>query len=99
MSRTKDNDGIVAEIRAIVAVVLLEGGLKGEIGDHEPLRRAGVDSLGLVNLIFQLESAFHLIIPDDRINLEALSSISSIASLIQDLKSGNTHPSVPDPGL
>jgi acyl carrier protein len=46
-----------------------------------------IDSLDLVNLMAELETAMHREIPADAVTLENFSSVSSLAALVSSLRS------------
>jgi acyl carrier protein len=52
----------VREIVARYLNVVPEG-----IGEDAPLSELGLDSLGALEVVFEIEEAFHISIPDDRV--------------------------------
>jgi acyl carrier protein len=58
-----------------------------ESPDTNLLEAGSVDSLGLVELILQLEDRFHMALPMESLELNDLRSINTIADLITRLSS------------
>lgn len=72
---------------------------------EDDLLASGVlDSLTLVQLLFDLERRFGVTIPLEELEIDDFRSINSIASLVQARSSskgslGKTHPAFAEPGL
>jgi acyl carrier protein len=50
---------------------------------HASMRESGVDSLALVEFLFELEEKFNISIPDDNANLDTLAELAEIVDRLR----------------
>ncbi len=61
----------------------------GSIEPHKPLRELGLDSMGAVNLLLDLESAFGITFPDELLTGEVFRTVESLADSVAALVGGD----------
>ena len=55
------------------------------LGPDDPLMDLGLDSLTIVQLIGDLENAFHIDFPDDLVDAETFATVGSLWAVVQGL--------------
>jgi acyl carrier protein len=77
-------DELTDRVLAIVASV--KGLPAGQVNAGQSLEMLGIDSLDAITLVFELEEAFHISIPDDR--ARALRTVQDIIDGVRELGAG-----------
>ena len=79
------NATIDERVAKIVAGLLPEGDRAKPIAHDEPLTTAGLNSLGMVNLLLEIEANFNITVPASLVVPKSFRSIHSIARLIESI--------------
>ena len=53
---------------------------------HKPLKEYGLDSMSSINLLFDIEDSYGIIIPDEKLNGYNASTGTALLQLIEELK-------------
>jgi len=72
-------------VARIVAGLLPERARENPIAIDEPLMSAGLNSLGMVNLLLEIEANFNITVPTKLVAPKSFRSIYSIARLIESI--------------
>jgi acyl carrier protein len=72
-------------VATIVTGLLPERARANPIGYDEPLTTAGLNSLGMVNLLLEIEANFNITVPASLVVPKSFRSINSISRLIESL--------------
>ena len=73
------------EFAKIVAGLLPERDRAKPIAHDEPLTTAGLNSLGMVNLLLEIEANFNITVPASLVVPKSFRSINSISRLIESI--------------
>lgn len=79
------DENVANRIAALVRKVLDREDIKKAVGADDDLRRSGLSSLGLVNLMLSVETEFDLTIPERDMTPANFRSITRIAELVDAL--------------
>jgi acyl carrier protein len=79
------NQTIDEKVAQIVAGLLPERAQSKPIAHDEPLTTAGLNSLGMVNLLLEIEASFSLTVPARMVTAKSFRSIDSISRLIESI--------------
>ncbi len=79
------NATIDERVAKIVAGLLPDRARTNPIGNDEPLTTAGLNSLGMVNLLLEIEANFNITVPASLVVPKSFRSIHSIARLIESI--------------
>jgi acyl carrier protein len=82
MSSNSNVDQRVAEI---VATLLPEQAKSKPLANDESLTAAGLNSLGMVNLLLEIEASFNITVPARLVTPKSFRSISSVSRLIESI--------------
>jgi len=82
--------GIKENIEKIIWNVL-ELAKDKKLGINDALEEFGLDSLNSIQLIVQLEETFNVIVPENMLNKETVSTIYNIIQLITEMKGMQTN--------
>jgi acyl carrier protein len=80
LDRSKNN--VADRVAALVRKVLDREEIKETVGPDDDLRRSGLSSLGLVNLMLSVEAEFDLRIPEREMTPANFRSITRIVELV-----------------
>jgi acyl carrier protein len=83
LDRSKNN--VADRVAALVRKVLDREEIKETVGPDDDLRRSGLSSLGLVNLMLSVEAEFDLRIPEREMTPANFRSITRIVELVDTL--------------
>jgi acyl carrier protein len=83
LDRSKNN--VADRVAALVRNVLDREEIKETVGPDDDLRRSGLSSLGLVNLMLSVEAEFDLRIPEREMTPANFRSITRIVELVDTL--------------
>jgi acyl carrier protein len=79
------NATVDERVAKIVARLLPERARATPIANDEPLTTAGLNSLGMVNLLLEIEANFNITVPTKLVAPKTFRSIHSIARLIESI--------------
>lgn len=80
------NESIASALDRLLRAHLPDIGDAVVIGQHEPLSRFGLDSLGMVRLAMQVEQEFEVDFPDALMIPETFSTAASVAVAVATLR-------------
>jgi acyl carrier protein len=83
LDRSKNN--VADRVAALVRKVLDREEINKAVGPDDDLRRSGLSSLGLVNLMLSVEAEFDLKIPEREMTPANFRSIARIVELVDTL--------------
>jgi acyl carrier protein len=83
LDRSKNN--VADRVAVLVRKVLDREEINKAVGPDDDLRRSGLSSLGLVNLMLSVEAEFDLKIPEREMTPTNFRSIARIAELVDTL--------------
>jgi acyl carrier protein len=83
LDRSKNN--VADRVAALVRKVLDREEINKAVGTDDDLRRSGLSSLGLVNLMLSVEAEFDLKIPEREMTPANFRSIARIVELVDTL--------------
>jgi acyl carrier protein len=72
-------------VAKIVAGLLPERAREKPIANDEPLTTAGLNSLGMVNLLLEIEASFEITVPANMVAPKSFRTIHSIARMIESI--------------
>ena len=81
----RSNTSIDERVAEIVAGLLPDRARANPIANDEPLMTAGLNSLGMVNLLLEIEANFNITVPAKLVAPKSFRSIHSIARLIESI--------------
>jgi acyl carrier protein len=61
------------------------------IPSDQPLKELGLDSLGAINLLFEVEQAFEVVIPDRLLIESTFETLGSLTSVVERLLVGHVE--------
>jgi acyl carrier protein len=85
------NEIVAGRIAALVRKILDKEEINKAIGAHDDLRKTGLSSIGLVNLMLSVETEFNLTIPERDMTPANFRSITRIAQLVDTLSQSPTQ--------
>ena len=83
-----DSNAPETRVTAVVQRVLEQRSIVQPVGPSDDLRRAGLTSLDMINLVLSVEEEFDLTVPEDRIDPANFRSIDAISRLVAALLAG-----------
>lgn len=86
-----DHDSNAPETRvtAVVQRLLAQRSIDQAVSPSDDLRRAGLTSLDMINLVLSVEEEFDITVPEDRIDPANFRSIDAISRLVAALLAGS----------
>ena len=73
------------QIRMILTKILGESCNIEQVGDDDDLTLLGLDSMGAIRLMVEIEKCFEIEIPDDDIDIDNFNTISKIYDYVSEL--------------
>jgi acyl carrier protein len=74
-------ESIEPQVRQVLSEIALNAGALNAPVDAT-LEEIGVDSVGMIDLIYRLEDCFSMQIPDDEVTPESFGSIASLVAMV-----------------
>jgi acyl carrier protein len=87
------NEIVADRVTALVRKILDREEINEAVGADDDLRRSGLSSIGLVNLMLSVEAEFDLTIPERDMTPANFRSITQIVQLVGALSQGPTSAS------
>jgi acyl carrier protein len=84
-----DSNAPETRVTAVVQRLLAQRSIDQAVGPSDDLRRAGLTSLDMINLVLSVEEEFDITVPEDRIDPANFRSIDAISRLVAALLAGS----------
>lgn len=78
----RDSNAPETRVTAVVQRLLTQRSIEQPVGPSDDLRRAGLTSLDMINLVLSVEEEFDVTVPEDRIDPANFRSIDAISRLV-----------------